>query len=185
MNTLFKLFRRFALEEKGTAVVEAVIFLPLMGWAYIGAFAYWDVYRSINTVQKASYTVADMLSRQQGPVNDDFIDGMRTTIDYILGGRTTAKIRVTSYRWSEANNRYEVIFSRSPDEAMPELTDANLANLTDRLPIMKDGDSAVLLETEVGYTPLSSFMLKPAKIREFIVTRPRFVPKICLQGEDC
>ena len=49
----------FGRDEAGTVVAEAVIILPLFIWAYIALFAYWDSFRSLNTVQKAAFTVSD------------------------------------------------------------------------------------------------------------------------------
>ena len=68
---------------------------------------------------------------------------------------------------------------------MTALTTADLAGLVARLPTMSDGDSAILLETRVPYTPPLSFGLEPTTIEQFIVTRPRFLPKICHTSFAC
>jgi hypothetical protein len=65
------------------------------------------------------------------------------------------------------------------------LTTANLADLTTHLPIMSDGDSAILVETTVPYTPPVSYGLEPSTIDQFIVTRPRFLPKLCHTSFSC
>lgn len=185
MSFLSHMLRRFAREEKGGLIVEAVMVMPMLIWAYVGLFAYWDAYRSANTVQKAAYTISDLISRSQGNVDDAYLAGMRTTMNAILDQDQAGQIRVTSYRWSAPHTRYEVIFSRSPDDAMQPLNDANLASLTGRLPTMSDGDSAVLVEATVPYTPPVAFGLSPSTIEQFIVTRPRFLPKLCHTGFSC
>jgi hypothetical protein len=186
MSFLKKLLRRYARDEKGTIIVDAVIVIPMFVWAYAGLFVYWDAYRSINTVQKASYTISDLISRTQGQVNDDFISGMQATMNYLLRADQGGQIRVTSYQWNVLNDRYEVIFSRAPGGgSMTALTTADLAGLVARLPTMSDGDSAILLETRVPYTPPLSFGLEPTTIEQFIVTRPRFLPKICHTSFAC
>jgi hypothetical protein len=177
--------RRFARDEKGTIIVDAIMVMPMFIWAYAGLFAYWDAYRSINTVQKAAFTISDLISRSQGTVNDAYIAGMRTAMNTMLDADQAGEIRVTSYRWSQPNDRYEVIFSRSPGGSMSSLNNGDLANLTDRLPTMSDGDSAILLEVEVPYVPAVAFGLEPTTIEQFIVTRPRFLPKLCHSSFVC
>lgn len=187
MSPLTTKIMRFLRDEKGTVLVDALMLMPVLVWGYVGLFAYWDSYRSINTVQKASYTIADLLSRSQSSngIDDAYLNGMLTTLNTIIDTQQTGKMRVTSYTWSAANNRYQVIFSRSPNNGMSTLTTASLASLTDRLPIMSDGDSAVLLETEVAYTPPMAYGLEPTTLKQFIVTRPRFLPKLCHVSFAC
>jgi Flp pilus assembly protein TadG len=178
---------RFLRDESGTVLVDALMLMPILVWGYVGLFAYWDSYRSVNTVQKASYTISDLLSRSQvsDGIDDAYLEGMLTTLETIIDTEQTAKIRVTSYSWSAANNRYEVIFSRSPNSAMTALTTSDLASLTSRLPTMSDGDNAVLVETEVAYTPPVAYGLEPTTLNQFIVTRPRFLPKLGHVDFDC
>jgi hypothetical protein len=136
-------------------------------------------------VQKASYTVTDLITRQQGSVNDSFVNGMRQTMDYMIQTEGATKMRVTSFRWSEPRNRYEVIWSRSPNGAYAQLTTSSLANLAAGLPLMTDGDSAVLVEANVDYTPPTRFGLSASTIEQFVVSRPRYLPKICHVDVNC
>lgn len=185
MSFLSHLMRRFARDEKGSLFVEAIIVMPMFVWAYAGLFVYWDAYRSINTVQKASYTISDLISRTQTVVDDAYIAGMRDTFNLMLATPDAGQVRVTSYTWSGVRGQYEVIFSRSPNAAMPELSTADMAGLTDYLPIMADGDSAILVETKLPYTPPIAYGLQPSLLEQFIVTRPRFLPKLCHVSFPC
>lgn len=185
MTRLKKLIQRFCRDEDGNLVVEAVLVLPVMLWSYAGMFVYWDAYRSVNVVQKAAYTVTDLITRQQGQVDDNFINGMRVTMDYMIQTDDATKMRVTSFRWSAPNNRYEVIWSRSPNSAYSRLTTGSLANLASHLPIMSDGDSAVLVEANVRYTPPTRFGLDARDIEQFVVSRPRYLPKVCHVDVSC
>ncbi|MFN3822575.1 MAG: TadE/TadG family type IV pilus assembly protein [Pseudorhodobacter sp.] len=182
---LIRQCRRFAKDEGGNVILETLIALPMLIWAHAALFAYWDAYRTINTVQKAAYTVSDLISRQQGSVNNAYLNGMRTTMNYLLDDDQAGTMRITSYRWSEINDRYEVIWSNSNISGKPALTTAAIANLTGALPNMSDGDSAILLETRVPYTPPLRFGLEPTNIEQFIVTRPRFLPRICHVSFPC
>lgn len=187
MSFLSSLMRRFTRDEKGSLIVDAIIVMPMFVWGYAGMFVYWDAYRATNTVQKASYTISDLISRSQDAdgINDTYIAGMRTTFNRMLNANDTGELRLTSYTWSGVRDKYEVIFSHSPGDAMPALTTADLAELTNYLPIMADGDSAILLETRLLYSPPIAYGLEDSVLEQFIVTRPRFLPKLCHEDFDC
>jgi Flp pilus assembly protein TadG len=187
MRFVYKLIRRFSRDEKGGLVVEAVLVLPVLFWALAALFSFWDAYRTINTVQKASYTISDLISRVQvnAGVDDAYVNGLRRTMDYLLDVDQAADIRVTSYRWNNTDSRYEVIWSRSPNNAMLQLTTATLESLSAKLPIMSDGETAVLVETKVNYTPILKYGLVQRELTQFIVTKPRFLPRICHVNETC
>lgn len=177
--------RRFARDEDGTLVAEAVLVLPFMLWSYLALFVYWDAYRAINTVQKASYTVSDMLSREMVTISETYVEGMDKMMEYLIDQDQDASIRVTSVTWSELNNRYEVHWSRSPGNAMPALTTSTLADVADHIPRLADGDYVVVFEAAVNYHPAFNVGINDQVLRQFIVTRPRFVPKVCLVGVAC
>ena len=182
---LHRLMSRFSKDEAGTLMAEAVLVLPFMLWSYLALFVYWDSYRAINTVQKAAYTISDMISREMVAVTDDYIVGMDAMMEYMIDQDQDSKTRVTEITWSELNNRYEVFWSRSPHNAMPRLTNGDLAALAHRLPLMADGDHVVLVEVEVSYSPSFNVGIDDQVLKQFIVTRPRFVPKVCLTGVAC
>lgn len=185
MSFIHKTMRRFFRKEEGGLIIESVMVLPILVWAYAGLFAYWDAYRSINTVQKAAYTISDLLSRQQVDLNNGYVDGLRDTMNFLLDADQATNLRVTSYFWNGTDEHYQVIWSYSPDATMTALDDGALAGLTDRLPTMYDGDSAVLVETDVSYIPALNFGMEPTTLKQFIVTRPRFLPKICHVDYEC
>lgn len=56
--------RRFARDERGSLLAELVIILPIGVFAYFALYVYWDAFRSMNIVQKASYTISDTISRE-------------------------------------------------------------------------------------------------------------------------
>lgn len=185
MTAFYRLTRRFRHDETGTLMAEAVLVLPFMLWSYLALFVYWDSYRAVNTVQKAAYTISDMISREMVPVTENYIDGMDVMMEHLIDQDQDSKTRVTEITWSQLNNRYEVFWSRSPDNALPRLTTSSVAALADRLPVMADGDHVVLVEVEVNYEPSFNVGLGNQTMKEFIVTRPRFVPRICLTGVAC
>ena len=69
MTPIRRLLRRFLRDESATIMAEAVLVLPFMLWSYLGLFVYWDSFRVMNKVQKASYTISDMISRENGRIS--------------------------------------------------------------------------------------------------------------------
>lgn len=177
---------RFGRSERGTVMAEAVLVLPFMLWAYLGLFVYWDAFRSVNRIQKAAYTVSDMISREMVTINDAYINGMDAVMERMIDGNQNVALRVTSVTWSSTDNKFSVHWSRSTDTtAMPVLTTTTLQNQKDKIPNMSDGDYVVIVETSVRYTPAFNVGISESDVKQFIVTRPRFVPKICMSGVTC
>lgn len=186
------LLKRFFNDQTGSIIAEAVIVLPFMLWAYLALFVYWDAFRSVNVSQKAAYTVSDMLSREMVTLPTTYVDGMQTLMGYLVGNTTGIRMRVTSVTYNSTKKQYQVEWSRSPKNAMPQLTTTTIANLASSIPTLADGDHVMLVETEVDYTPpfdidMGDFSINIGNrvMKQFIVTRPRFVPKICLTGVTC
>lgn len=170
--------RRFRRSERGGILAETIIVLPMLIWAYLAMFVYWDVYRAVNIVQKSSYSLSDFLSRQRVPVNADFINGLRDSMNFMLPPDQSATIRVTSVQWSQAQNRFNVLWSHSPGSVKPALSTNNLAPIRDHLPVMSNGDTVVVLETFVPYEPMFKVGIPSRTLGEVVVTRPRFVPRV-------
>ena len=169
---------RFGRNETGAVVVEAVIVLPLFLWAYIALFVYWDAFRSMNTVQKAAYTISDMISREKVGKTTAYVNGVQEVLEYLIDKDHSARLRVTEVTWSNANKRFEVHWSRSPGNALPLLTTATLQNHSHAIPTMTAGDYVIVVEVEVAYKPAFDIGMPDQTFREFIVTRPRFAPCI-------
>lgn len=178
--------RRFLREEDAAIVAEAVIVLPLLLWAYIALFVYWDTFRSINTMQKATYTIADMISRQRTGINSAYVDGAQSVLDYLIDDGVVSTLRVTSVTYSQANDRFEVHWSRTTDSVkLPALTTVSLQNYAAQIPVMTPGDYVVIVEVILPYTPAFNVGLSAQTFSQFVVTRPRFLPCIPMDNISC
>ena len=178
---------RFTRREDGSVVAEGVIVLPLLIWAFIGLFVYWDAFREMNTVQKAGYTLSDVLSRQQTGVTNAYVVGMKDLFDYLVGNENgTNSIRVTSVTRNGATERFEVHWSRTTNaERMPALNTAKLQDYIAQIPTMADNDYAVIVEVSVPYAPALDVGLGERIFTEFIVTRPRFLHCVPMDNVPC
>ena len=182
IRTMSASLRRFRQREDGYLVVESALILPFLLWAFVALYSYWDSYRAVTQVQKATFAVADLISREQRPVNNAYINGMRMTMDTILPGDMDSELRVTSIKWVLANNRFEVEWSAKSGGLAPLLTTGTLGPLVAKIPAMSDGDTAVIVESWVDYN--ATFVLggvQDMRMSQFVVTRPRFAPRIVYQ----
>ena len=184
---LTRRLRRFAGSEDGSVLAEGVIDLPLLIWSFIGLFVYWDAFREMNTVQKAGYTLSDVLSRQKTGVNNAYITGMKSLLDYLLTSEgTDTAMRVTSITRNISTNKYEVHWSRSTSTVLlPVMTTAKLQDYLAKIPTMSYADYALVVEVRAPYEPAFNVGLSDQVFNEFIVTRPRFLPCIAMDNVPC
>lgn len=181
MGSLKQQLKRFRREDSGSMVLEAVLVLPILLWGFLALYTFWDAYRATTTIQKAGYAISDMISREQRPVNAGYINGMRLVMDAMIARRYQAELRVSSVTWVASRNQYEVLWSSTSGTASPTLTTTTLQPLVGKIPTLVDGDTVVLVETWVDYDPAIDIGLTGQRFSQFIVTRPRYSPKIVLQ----
>lgn len=184
LSRLTNALRRFRREDEGNFVLEAVLIIPFLLWGYIALYSYWGAYRTMTDLQKVSYTISDLISREQTTINAGYITGARNTMNAMLGRGEQVRLRVSSVMWRESQSRFIVEWSNSPSGMLP-LTTATLSpSQIARIPNMTDGRTAIILEAELDYEPPLSIGLgaavglQPMTFREFIVTPPRYAPRI-------
>jgi hypothetical protein len=165
--------RRFAKDDKGSVITETVIIFPILIWAYIAMFVYWDAYRTENTAVKASYTIADQITREVMDITPAYITGLQTTFQYLVNNNLDSTIVVSSVEWDEATRRYDVLYSEARGPGAVRMTDALLQTHLDELPNMSDGDTVIVVQTTTRYVPLYEVGVPTFTYGQFIVTRPR------------
>ncbi|PLL11127.1 hypothetical protein C0V75_17735 [Tabrizicola sp. TH137] len=180
------LLRRFRDRSAGSVTVEAAFVLPMLAMGLFGFFAFWDVYRTQNMVQKGTYAVADMLSREMIPATPAFIDGLEDTLEFLI--QAEARIRVTSVRrvsdGPAGAQGIDVLWSYSPGNVMEPITEATLSLVEPDIPMMAIGSNMVIFEAVVPYAPVTD-LLEVDSLEEIVAMRPRFLPTLCLQGTIC
>lgn len=173
---LTRRFRRFLREEDGLITTESIIVMPLLVWVFLALFVYWDAFRAQNTSIKASYVIADIVSRENTAINNNFITGMHQVFDYMVNTPEDTWIRVSSVQYRQWDDRYLVLWSRSTDTSRsPVQTTTTLATQRDRLPILADADTLIVVETWRRFRPAFWVGLPARTFYEFTVVRPRFL----------
>ncbi|MEO1557910.1 MAG: hypothetical protein AAFS01_15875 [Pseudomonadota bacterium] len=170
--------RGFARDENGNIAIECVILLPLLFWAYLSMFAIFDAYRQHAINQKAAFTIGDIVSRQTTPIDPAFLDGMRNTLKYLTNvPNSDTSIRITSVRYDANNNIYKRDWSKKRGW-MPALSNNEVKNWHDRLPVLVHNERLILVETFVKYDPPFATGLQERTITNFVFTSPRYAPQV-------
>ncbi|SLN55857.1 hypothetical protein PSA7680_02912 [Pseudoruegeria aquimaris] len=186
INHIRKGLRRFCRGSEGGLSVEAVVILPLMMLGFGLTATYYDAFRARTANVKAAYTVGDLLSRQKEPIDQEFIDGLADIFDYLTDDTDQSWIRVSVVSWSVSQDKLLLKWSKvsgtSPD---PVLTQEDIENMADRIPVMADGDTIILVETHMDYSSVleqlpfyTKWLNSGIEFDNFVVTSPRFVPKL-------
>lgn len=173
---LTSLIRRFLGDTRGSVSVEFVIMMPLLFWAFMASYVYFNGYRQSTQNLKAAYAIGDMISRETQAINDTYIDSMQNVLD-LMTRSGTVNLRVTVIRWDAGDDRYYVKWSKARGFANA-LTDANMADIETRLPVMPDDELVILIETQSVYEPLFDIGMTDKTLDNFIFTRPRFVNNV-------
>lgn len=186
LSAVSRLLRRYRDRTSGSMVIESIFAIPILALGMTGFFTFWDVYRSQNMVQKASYAVSDMLSREMIPATPAFLDGLEDTLEFLI--RQDASIRITSIRRTSDGPTgllgLDVLWSYSPGNAMLPLNEASLTQIEAEIPMMAIGSNMVMFEVVAPYAPLTD-ILEVDTITEVVAMRPRFLPTLCMQGTIC
>lgn len=176
-------YTRVLRREEGSVAIEAVIIIPAVFWTFLATFSIYETFRMYSITQKAAYTVSDAVSRETLPIDDAYLDGMHDLFEYLSLTTDSSSIRVSSIRYDADNDRYWRDWSQVRGGAIA-LTDADVENWHDRLPVMPDGERVVLLESWTTFTPPFDVGLTQQDIHNFIFTRPRYAPRVCWQQCD-
>ncbi len=171
--------------EDGSLSVEFLLILPLLLWVFLSTFIYFEAFRVEANSNRAAITIAEMFSREEAPITEEYIDSARSLLRALTYEEANPDIRVSVYAKETNAAPYQIVWSRTRDYGS-ELTDADLLSFDtqDALPLLNDVDHAILVETGVDYAP--SFKVPGplwglwnagdvdyVRFNTFIVIRPR------------
>ncbi|MEP3347823.1 MAG: pilus assembly protein [Litoreibacter sp.] len=175
-------FTRFIRDTRASMTVEAVLMLPLLfGW-FVGSFVFFDGFKNRNMALKATYTIGDILSRRTEGVTEEYIANLQALYDNLAFTTGSSALRITSLAWD--GEKHSVIWSSSSKETLSEQDDdqVELEAFRDRVPLMADGETVILVETFTDYNPAFNVGWSHHVFENFVVTSPRFAS--CLTWDD-
>ncbi|MEO1639925.1 MAG: hypothetical protein AAFU41_11855 [Pseudomonadota bacterium] len=156
------LLQRFAKDEEGNMAIELVLVVPILVWALLSTFVYFDAFRVESNSHRAALTIADMFSREETPITPAYLNSTRALLRSLTFEEANPDFRVTVYRYRESDDSYRRVWSQRRGYSS-NLNNENLADLQAKglLPIMANGDRSILVETRTQYDAPFAFGLGP------------------------
>lgn len=165
--------KRFISDTSAQVAFESVIIFPILVWAWIGTFAFFDAYRVYNTSIKATFTIADLISRQESFLYASDLEGYGRMLEALIRDTYGVDMRVTQIVRAE-NGDYVIDGDHSYATGnQARLFNANIPALQDQLPSIDYGEYLILVESFVNYRPPFNVGLNDIAFENFTVTRPR------------
>ena len=173
--------QNFRSDQSGFAAVEFALFLPIFLILILGGVSIFDIVRANSRLDAATAAIVDVATRLN-EINAGRIDDFLLTLDAILEtyGDDSVAIAVSSVINSsnDRGNDLTVAWSQTRGD-IPRLTNSDLQRFN--MPNLLDGESVIIVQTEVNYSPPvsveyipMSFLLESVSIRS-----PRFRSQIC------
>ncbi|MEM1428592.1 MAG: hypothetical protein AAGG09_03950 [Pseudomonadota bacterium] len=181
--------RAFARETKGSVSVEAAVMMPFLLGLFALTLVWFDAFRTKNAVLKATYSVADMVSRETTELPETFLPGLATVFEYMIDTPDPTSLRVTSFFCQadctdEDLRELEMCWSWASGD-YPKHTETTARGLESAVPLMAFGKGVVVMEGRVDYSPLFQRWLDEIQLRNTIVTQPRWMSQIALGDQRC
>jgi hypothetical protein len=181
--TIKTALKRFHDDTRGSVAIEAAIILPMLFWAYIAMFVFFDAYKTRSMTEKAAFTISDMLSRETAAIDDYYLGSTRKLFDLLAQSDSPSGLRVTVVSYSGVTKEHSLEWSKTIGN-MDELEAARLSDFVVRLPAIAAGESIIVVETRSTYEPALNVGLGNNTIETFIFTRPRFAPQLVWSDGD-
>lgn len=181
LNTLKSRATQFWQDKSGVVTVEFVVFVPFLLWTYAASYMFFDAYRQSSLNLKAAYTIGDMISRETQIITPEYIDSMYNITQLLTRTTNPMSMRITVVRWDEEDDQYYLDWSQVRGSAVA-LTETDLADIADRLPVMPDDERVILVETWNTWTGLLNTAIGTISMDNFVFTRPRFAPQVIFES---
>ena len=176
-----RLVQRNLKDERGSFSIEAILMFPLLVWAFMALYVFFEGLRESNINLKAAYTIGDLLSRETDIINQDYLDGMNDVYAWLSRSATPVSMRVTVVRYDETADDHVMVWSRGVDE--PDMTQEEVDDrVADHIPILADADTVIVVETWTTYDPLMDIGLVETDVYNLVVTAPRFSKQLLFEG---
>ncbi len=163
---------RFFSEDDGGVAIETVLVFPMLCWAYLATFVYFDAFRTQSVTSKAAYTVGDQISRETNYVTPVYLDSLYKVHEFLTTSNHPTKLRISVIRYDDTNG-YTVRWSQARGGATA-LTDGNIGQIESQLPIVPNNEVVIVVQNWLDYEPMFNVGLGAFTFENFVVTRPRF-----------
>ncbi|GGH20653.1 Flp pilus assembly protein TadG [Cribrihabitans marinus] len=169
--------KAFSRDEGGMISVEALILAPILCWAFVAVYTYFDAYRQSALNLKASYTISDLVSRETQTVTAAYTASMVDLFRKMTDSTNNAALRISVIRFDDDTDKYLIDWSSNHGFDNP-LSNSDMEGMRARLPIMPDEERLILVESRSTYVPPFYAGIDIMDIDNFVFTRPRFAGQI-------
>lgn len=183
MTRISRKLRRFAGDQSGSYAIEGILILPLLMWAVMASVVFVDAYRMQAMNLRATYVISDAVSRMWDPVTDDYFEGLWRLHGLQVNYAHPTHLRMSALQWSEDDDEYMLRWSETTSNSvLPALEQEMIDDRVATIPELADGDTLVLVETQMDYSPLFSIGLPEMTFHNELFVSPRYTPQIVYQG---
>ncbi|SHJ15350.1 TadE/TadG family type IV pilus assembly protein [Wenxinia saemankumensis] len=177
---------RFLRRSEGTVTVELVMGLPMVVWAMMAGWVYYDSFRTEATNTRAAYTIGDALSRETNFISPVYMNSLSELQGFLLQSDQDRALRVTVVRYEQSRDRHRVVWSqvRGTMSGIQPLQNADIAAHYDRIPITSNAGRMILVESWLDYEPDANVGLDAYTFYNFTATRPRFAGQLCWNSNE-
>jgi len=171
---------RFRNDERGSVMVEAVITLPLLIWGIGATYEFFEVHRYSSARDKASYTIADIISREMLPITPTYLTNAKSVFDTITNDNGQNALRVSIIKYDADEDEYSIKWSEVRGTSkLVALTTADVRTAHARLPMMRDGEELIVVDSLSHYPPMFDVWFGDnMQVATHVITSPRFAPQI-------
>lgn len=178
---MFQALRRFSTEERAALAIEAAIMLPVLVMMYVIGYQYFDQYRREAQMTKASFAVADMLSRRLGIVTPDDLNGLESVYETLTFSNDASFMRFTEVR--RESGELKVIWSYATD-GQPAMTETRLQGFFNQIPRLDDNERVTLVEAYTYDNPFFNVGLSDRIVPSFVPVSQRYAARLAFAPGD-
>jgi hypothetical protein len=177
-----RVIRRFCKDENAAIAMETVIITPVLAWCFIASFVFFDAFRTYNSSIKATYAVADIVSRQTNMLFESDIEGYANIFEHLVRNNGNARLRVSQIFYNGNTDTYCVEWSDATN-GEAELFTANLPDIEELLPNMAHAERLILVQSSIPYQPVFRAGIDIITFRNFTFTRPRYAGQVPFEDQ--
>ena len=167
---------------------------PLLIWGFMAMYVFFEGLRESNINLKATYTIADVLSRETEEIDMRYLNNMNEIYAWLARTPDAPQMRVSVVIWDEESEEHRLFWSRGTNFKEDLIQEWVETNVTPHVPIMPDQASAIVVETWANYEPimlptsdLAIFKMlnlgwEETEIYNIVVTAPRFTDQLKFEG---
>lgn len=199
---MMKALRSWWRREDGSVAIEGIYgVLLLLGWMAI-AFQFYSAFRLRAQALNASYTTADMISRERDSIGPKYVAGLKQIFDFVSrapnANYTWLRVSIISCDADPKDMRncdgptkpFKLESSyTTATSGVAVHTQTSINQEAARIPLLGPGDTAVVVETSLMFFPVFNIgnqalrldgqnwiqqgLSSGLRLSNFIVTRPR------------